>query len=555
MSHLAENKIQKAADPSALGFLAGLRSGQSRSGSGNMFAALLSEMKNALPHVKPADPDSGLRRLSAERAEGEAAARTESAERPAPTVSDNRPDKAEARADRDANETAATRGEGRSRQVERGESQPAAKTEGGNAKGEERGRAESQAAEEARVQESADPAGAEAVSETVTDAEFLNENLDEAALMELLASLNPFADQASVQETAAEVATTTSEKEDVETALNDLIAAETAMLANLRQMGDATVETETVEAKTPKNAAEAAAAPTDLALPVLESTPEEIVQGVEEQKATTTEPGLSDGQEVVGVIGGKKAEKGESSHNAAGAEAHGRRSFDDFFLRRDHVPPAGGLVHAAATERAAPQAAVQELAKASESVASVGAAKSAETPASAVGVRSAGSYDFASQLSAVRATKGGTAGLPEVVEQVAVQLHKQVKEGKDEMTIHLRPAELGKIEVKLEFAADKKVQATVVADNPSTLQLLQKDQDVLQRALQEAGLRADPGSLQFSLRDDRQPGAFAQGQTGPGSRGGAQAGGYGEEDAAGAELSLAALETYYITPGRVNLRV
>jgi flagellar hook-length control protein FliK len=179
-----------------------------------------------------------------------------------------------------------------------------------------------------------------------------------------------------------------------------------------------------------------------------------------------------------------------------------------------------------------------------------------QTSMAAETTRPAGSYDFASQLSAARATKGGATGLPTAVEQVALQLHKLVSDGQSQMTIQLRPAELGRIEVKLEFGTDNKVQGTVVADNPATLHLLSKDVGSLQRALQDAGLRADAGSLQFSLRGDGQQGSFAS-NTGDNSQSGAAqtaSAALGNTDDTDTTTSDG-VETYYLTPGRVNLRV
>ncbi len=168
-------------------------------------------------------------------------------------------------------------------------------------------------------------------------------------------------------------------------------------------------------------------------------------------------------------------------------------------------------------------------------------------------VQASNPYDFASQLSALRATKGGTAGLPTPVEQVVLQLSRGLnKDGSSQMTIQLRPAELGRIDVKLNVDSEGKVQGIISADNPHTLHLLLKDVGGLERALQEAGLRADSGCLQFNLRGDGQPDGSRQ-----------TAGNQSEFDNGNAPAdSIIALsefadldETYYLTPGGVNIRV
>lgn len=171
----------------------------------------------------------------------------------------------------------------------------------------------------------------------------------------------------------------------------------------------------------------------------------------------------------------------------------------------------------------------------------------------AAATRASSPYDFASQLSALRFTSGGAAGLPAAVEQVVLQMSRTLRNGSSEMSIQLRPAELGRIDVKLNFGSDGKVQGTVMADNSTTLHLLLKDVGSLERALQEAGLRADSGCLQFSLRGDGQAG----GQAGNAF---AQANGQGSDSATLSSATDLALpdegsEIYYVTPGRVNLRV
>ena len=114
-------------------------------------------------------------------------------------------------------------------------------------------------------------------------------------------------------------------------------------------------------------------------------------------------------------------------------------------------------------------------------------------------------------------------------EQVAVEIHKGIAAGKDSITIKLNPAELGKIDVKMELSDDGTLRAVIAVDRPETLDLLQKDIRGLERALQNAGLQADSGSLNFSLRGDgdNQAGGF---ETASGSNG--NAGGVGEEGSA-----------------------
>ena len=132
-----------------------------------------------------------------------------------------------------------------------------------------------------------------------------------------------------------------------------------------------------------------------------------------------------------------------------------------------------------------------------------------------------------------------------------VQLNRAVKNGADQMTVQLHPLELGTINIKLTFAGDGSVQGTVVASNAATLEMLTKDSRNLERALQDAGLRADPGSLQFSLggQSDTNAGQTAyQGRDVPSAR----------TNAPVAEMATTDLSTpdvWVVTPGRVNMKV
>jgi hypothetical protein len=87
-------------------------------------------------------------------------------------------------------------------------------------------------------------------------------------------------------------------------------------------------------------------------------------------------------------------------------------------------------------------------------------------------------------------------------EQVAMQLRHAVAKGIDKITIQLSPASLGAIEVTLEVSSGARVQVHVVVEKADTLELLRADARGLERALQEAGLRTDSGSLNFNLRGD-----------------------------------------------------
>jgi flagellar hook-length control protein FliK len=93
--------------------------------------------------------------------------------------------------------------------------------------------------------------------------------------------------------------------------------------------------------------------------------------------------------------------------------------------------------------------------------------------------------------------------LPQItIDQVTMRLTKAADEELDHLTIHLKPAELGTIEVKLEMGDDGISKATISADRQDTLNLLQKDSHRLEQALESAGIKTDSGTLSFNLRGD-----------------------------------------------------
>lgn len=127
----------------------------------------------------------------------------------------------------------------------------------------------------------------------------------------------------------------------------------------------------------------------------------------------------------------------------------------------------------------------------------------------------------------------------QVMEQVSVQIDKQVKDGADTIKIQLKPHDLGKIEIKLEVAADGRVSATVTADKPETLAMLQKDAKGLEKALEDAGLKPDTSATSFSLKGGEQQQNADRGNNNPRSRRGRSRGGETGEAGAAAASGIA----------------
>lgn len=94
--------------------------------------------------------------------------------------------------------------------------------------------------------------------------------------------------------------------------------------------------------------------------------------------------------------------------------------------------------------------------------------------------------------------------------QLAFEIVRQVSEGNTRFQIRLDPPELGRIEVKLDIDASGRVNARLTVEKAETLDLMQRDQRALERALQQAGLDGNKTNLEFSLRQN----PFGGGQQG-----------------------------------------
>jgi len=94
------------------------------------------------------------------------------------------------------------------------------------------------------------------------------------------------------------------------------------------------------------------------------------------------------------------------------------------------------------------------------------------------------------------------------LDQIALHIRRAAADGLDRIRIQLKPAELGRVDIRLEIGNDNRVAALVTVDRPETLDLLQRDARGLERALEDAGLKPDGGNLEFSLGGER-AGGFA----------------------------------------------
>jgi flagellar hook-length control protein FliK len=109
-------------------------------------------------------------------------------------------------------------------------------------------------------------------------------------------------------------------------------------------------------------------------------------------------------------------------------------------------------------------------------------------------------------------TAASSAAVP--VSGLALEIAASAKNGKSSFEIRLDPAELGRIDVRIDVDRTGQVTSHLTVEKPETLSMLQQDAPQLQQALNDAGLKTGSGGLQFSLRDQSSSGQNSGNQTG-----------------------------------------
>lgn len=198
-------------------------------------------------------------------------------------------------------------------------------------------------------------------------------------------------------------------------------------------------------------------------------------------------------------------DQGSADHKRQGTDGPeafaGRRGRSDESKGRDREPGR----HDAAADRTGAQAQAQpHPSKAAQAAA----------PVPAVAPGEAGPLN---QFVPVVPTTGPHMMAAEVIQKVAAQAHApgaavpmhglaiavaaRAAAGSTRFDIRLDPPELGRIEVQLILDREGSVRSRMVVEKQETLDLLQRDQRNLERALAQAGLDTKDGAIEFTLRD------------------------------------------------------
>ena len=97
---------------------------------------------------------------------------------------------------------------------------------------------------------------------------------------------------------------------------------------------------------------------------------------------------------------------------------------------------------------------------------------------------------------------------------LALEIAVSAQSGKSRFEIRLDPADLGRIDVRIDVDRNGQVTSHLTVEKPETLSMLRQDAPQLQRALDDAGFKTGDGGLQFSLRDQSSSGQNNGNETG-----------------------------------------
>ena len=86
--------------------------------------------------------------------------------------------------------------------------------------------------------------------------------------------------------------------------------------------------------------------------------------------------------------------------------------------------------------------------------------------------------------------------------QVAFEMAHQMHAGQSRFTIRMDPPELGRVDVRMHVDASGTVNARLTVERAETLDLFQRDQRSLERALTQAGVDGGKANLEFSLKQN-----------------------------------------------------
>jgi flagellar hook-length control protein FliK len=168
---------------------------------------------------------------------------------------------------------------------------------------------------------------------------------------------------------------------------------------------------------------------------------------------------------------------------------------------------------------AAPAAAVASAAAARER-SPAGGTESTLADSSDTGLQATGAVQPQLLATAVAAAPAGPLSVTAATHAavplsgLALEIAVSAKNGKSSFEIRLDPADLGRIDVRIDVDRNGQMTSHLTVEKPETLSMLQQDAPQLQRQLSDAGFKTGTDGLQFSLRDQSSSGQNSGSETG-----------------------------------------
>jgi flagellar hook-length control protein FliK len=173
---------------------------------------------------------------------------------------------------------------------------------------------------------------------------------------------------------------------------------------------------------------------------------------------------------------------------------------------------ANTLADAAKANAAADSSAASAATVATHQHSAAAATAAAPTDASDPGAQPIGTFQSQLPAAAAAAAPAGplsvtaASNAPVPLSGLAVEIAATVRSGKSHFEIRLDPADLGRIDVRIDVDRNGQVTSHLTVEKPETLSMLRQDAPQLQQALDDAGFKTGSGGLQFSLRDQSSSG-------------------------------------------------
>jgi flagellar hook-length control protein FliK len=176
------------------------------------------------------------------------------------------------------------------------------------------------------------------------------------------------------------------------------------------------------------------------------------------------------------------------------------------------VEAANSVVDAANANAAAGSSSASAATLAAREHSAVAAMTHAPTDASDTGAQPTGTFPSLLPAAAATAAPAGplsvtpASNAPVPLSGLAVEIAASVRSGKSHFEIRLDPADLGRIDVRIDVDRNGQVTSHLTVERPETLSMLRQDAPQLQQALDDAGFKTGSGGLQFSLGDQSSSG-------------------------------------------------